>query len=104
MVTTLRPKDGDNAETKGKSDAQQPDSDLRKSRGDDRAAAAHKRQPEGADQFGRVFPDIHDMPPLVAGTPIPIREPYKPGYEAFLNPGRGSLWEFHLNFRRFRRA
>jgi hypothetical protein len=71
MVTTLRPKDGDNAETKGKSDAQQPDSDLRKSRGDDRAAAAHKGQPKSANQLGRVFPDIHDTHPLVAGINHP---------------------------------
>ena len=50
MVTTVRPKASETPK--------QPDADVRKAGGDDALAAAREGEPERADRFRSIFPDL----------------------------------------------
>ena len=54
---------GHDAQAERQGHADQADTDLRKTGGDDRAAASRKSEPKRADRFGGIFFGIHYSPP-----------------------------------------
>jgi hypothetical protein len=55
---------GHDAQAECQRHTDQADTDLRKTGGDDRAAASRKSEPERADRLGGIFLRIHILPPL----------------------------------------